>query len=506
MAQEAKTKPAPIWWSNLAFFLGMHVLALVGVTWLSPAWQLERRTLSMCIASWQLATFGITVGYHRLWSHRAFTATLPLRIILAGMGCLGFQGSIKWWVLRHRLHHRFTDTDSDPYNAQKGLYHSHMGWIFRKPDYPLIKLIDRKDLEADPGKLLPPHRYYVPLTVGLGLVAPTLIGWTYGDAIGGYIWGGVVARLLIWHFTFFINSLAHYLGDQAYSLDVTARGNFVLALFTGGEANHNFHHAFPKDYRNGPRALDWDPSKWMIYTLHHLTPFVPKVYKTADYEVLKARAHVLDQRSSLALDNDELGSSSVLAKWSQWAMDGHQASQGEEDFDLMAQASATSSGSGGESDEALSSSTPTTSTTLVPSFNLFESSFKTKASKSRFNRTQTNPESTRLRTKRLPTWSTDELLKNIAAAKDNDTNSKERGLLVLVIDGYAVDASLYAREHPGGYALLRQYAIKTCAETSDNQNEPLWTKASEAFNGGLNKHGWSAREKMRELRVARIVH
>lgn len=169
------------------------------------------------------------------------------------------------------------------YNAKEGLYHSHMGWIFRKPTYPRMALVDRKDLDIDPVVRFQ-HKYYIPLTLALGLVAPTLIGWSYGDAMGGYIWGGVVARILIWHFTFFINSLAHYLGDQAYSEDLTARGNLVsrsklqsrarggrtdhdigplqlLAIFTGGEANHNYHHAFPKDYRNGPLVLDWDPSK-----------------------------------------------------------------------------------------------------------------------------------------------------------------------------------------------------------------------------------------------------
>ncbi|KAM0788281.1 hypothetical protein ACM66B_001427 [Microbotryomycetes sp. NB124-2] len=496
MALQVARTTAPIWWSNMIFFVGMHMLALVGVTLLSPLSQLDRRTLVMCIASWQLATFGITVGYHRLWSHRAFTATLPLRIVLAAMGCLGFQGSIKWWVLRHRLHHRFTDTDSDPYNAQKGLYHSHMGWIFRKPDYPLMKLIDRKDLEADPVVRFQ-HRYYVPLTVGLGLVIPTLIGWTYGDAMGGYIYGGVVARLLIWHFTFFINSLAHYLGDQAYSLDVTARGNFLLALFTGGEANHNFHHAFPKDYRNGPRALDWDPSKWMIYTLHHLTPFVPRMYQTADYEVLKARAHVLEQRSSLAHEHDkpDESSSSVFAALSRWAEDD------EDERDLMAQASATSS-SGGESDEANSSSAPTTSTTcLSSSDNLFEESFRPSSKGFWRSSTAARPR----RTTKLPTWSTAVLLKNVTEATDKDRSSRGSGLLVLLIDGYVVDVSRYAREHPGGYALLRQYAVTSKSVNSDESNEPLWTRASEAFHGGLNIHGWSAQEKMKEMRVARIV-
>ncbi|KAL8276328.1 hypothetical protein RQP46_011253 [Phenoliferia psychrophenolica] len=311
---------APLWISNSIFFIGMHLMALVGVLHprLSPWYDVDRRTLLLCFVSWQLAIYGITIGYHRLWSHKSFTASFPLRVVLAGMGCLGFQGSIRWWVLRHRLHHAFTDTDSDPYNALDGLYHSHMGWIFRKPSYPRMALVDKKDLNADPVVRFQ-HKYYIPLSLGLGLVLPTLIGASYGDAMGGYIWGGIVARLMIWHCTFCINSLAHYLGDQEYSMDVTARGNFLLAVFTGGEANHNFHHAYPSDYRNGPRALDWDPTKWAIYLLHNFTPFVPRVQLTPPSDILKARAHVLSLQSDSARESETTTTDHSLSRWSVYA-------------------------------------------------------------------------------------------------------------------------------------------------------------------------------------------
>ena len=92
------------------------------------------------------------MGYHRLWSHRTYRAALPIRIILAFLGTMAFQGSIKWWVLRHRLHHRFVDTDNDPHNAKRGLWYSHVGWIFEKRVYPKMKLIDIADLDSDPGR------------------------------------------------------------------------------------------------------------------------------------------------------------------------------------------------------------------------------------------------------------------------------------------------------------------------------------------------------------------
>lgn len=92
------------------------------------------------------------MGYHRLWSHATYRATWPLRLVLALAGTMGFQGSIKWWSQRHRLHHRYTDTDNDPYNAKYGFWFSHIGWIFKKPYYPRMSLVDVSDLTSDPSK------------------------------------------------------------------------------------------------------------------------------------------------------------------------------------------------------------------------------------------------------------------------------------------------------------------------------------------------------------------
>ncbi|KAK6906448.1 hypothetical protein I203_100433 [Kwoniella mangroviensis CBS 8507] len=282
-----------IWWSNGIFFVSIHIFAMIGAIYLSPLTAIDPRTAVLCFISWQLASFGITIGYHRLWSHRAFTATAPLRIALAWMGSMGFQGSIKWWVLRHRLHHRFTDSNlHDPYSASKGLWFSHCGWIFRKPSYPRMKLIERGDLDADPVVRFQ-HKHYVPIALFSGLILPSLIAhWGWNDWLGGLVWGGAIARLLIWHTTFCINSLAHWTGLQPYTEEVTARGNYLLAVLTSGEGNHNFHHAFPKDFRNGPHPADWDPSKWFIWVLHKYTSLVPTIARTPESAVRKARARV----------------------------------------------------------------------------------------------------------------------------------------------------------------------------------------------------------------------
>ncbi|KAF8971683.1 hypothetical protein BDZ97DRAFT_2024637 [Flammula alnicola] len=264
-------QPQPrIWWGNAIFFVLVHLAALIGVYYMPP-WSIKKATLVLWFMTWQLADFGITIGYHRLYSHKAFRAAIGVRVVLAILGSSAFQGSIKVRIrcLRHRLHHRFTDDPvHDPYAATRGLFYSHMGWIFYKPTYERMDLIERDDLESDPVVRIQ-HKYYVPSALFFGFVCPTLLGSLWHDALGGFVWGGLLARLCIWHCTFLVNSLAHWDGLQPYSDEDTSRGNLVLALLTGGEGNHNFH-SFPHDFRSGPSLIDWDPSKWIILGLQKL--------------------------------------------------------------------------------------------------------------------------------------------------------------------------------------------------------------------------------------------
>ncbi|KAF9055874.1 hypothetical protein BJ165DRAFT_1554855 [Panaeolus papilionaceus] len=260
-----KNRPQ-IWWANAIFFVFVHIAACVGVYYYPP-WATKRATLVLWFFVWQLSDFGITIGYHRLYSHKAFRASFGVRVVLAILGSAGFQGSIKVGsrTLRHRLHH----VGRDPhYAATRGMFYSHMGWIFFKPVYERMDLIERDDLESDPVVRYQ-HKYYVPSALFFGIVFPTFLGSLWGDAMGAYIWGGLVARLWIWHCTFLVNSLAHWDGLQPYSDEDTSRGNLLVALLTGGEGNHNFH-AFPHDFRSGPSIADWDPSKWIILGLHKL--------------------------------------------------------------------------------------------------------------------------------------------------------------------------------------------------------------------------------------------
>eukprot|EP00160_Parvularia_atlantis_P021147 Unigene9046_Nuclearia_a/m.27676 Unigene9046_Nuclearia_a/g.27676 ORF Unigene9046_Nuclearia_a/g.27676 Unigene9046_Nuclearia_a/m.27676 type:complete len:419 (+) Unigene9046_Nuclearia_a:190-1446(+) len=277
------------WVANAVFVVATHVAALATVALTTPT----RATLLALAPMWWLTMLGITAGYHRLWSHRAYAASLPLRVFLAVCGTNGFQGSIKWWVLRHRLHHRFTDTEDDPYSSKKGFWYSHIGWIFEKPHYPKMKLIDASDLNADPVVVFQ-HKHYVALALAVGFAGPMLLAGLWGDVWGGLLWGGFVLRVLIWHSTFCINSVAHWIGDQDFSRTISARGNVLCSLLTNGEGYHNFHHAFPKDYRNGVQWYDWDPTKWAIAAWGRLG-LARDLYVSDANEIAKARLLVAEQ-------------------------------------------------------------------------------------------------------------------------------------------------------------------------------------------------------------------
>ena len=140
---------------------------------------------------------GITAGYHRLWAHRSYNASKPLEYFLATAGAGAVEGSIKWWSRGHRAHHRYTDTDLDPYNAHKGFWFSHVGWMLLKPRYK-PGVADVSDLSKS-AVVRWQHRWYVWLILGMGFVFPTVVaGLFWGDWMGGYFFAGA-ARLCFVH-------------------------------------------------------------------------------------------------------------------------------------------------------------------------------------------------------------------------------------------------------------------------------------------------------------------
>lgn len=206
----------------------------------------------------------MSIGYHRLWSHRSFTASPTLRLFLALAGASSVQGSILNWCQMHRAHHRYVDTPKDPYNVQKGIWWSHMGWLIFKPDPKLKGHVEIPDLLKD-EVVMWQHRNFAFLCLFTSYALPFLIakfGWN--DGLGGLLYAGIIRAFLFQQATNCVNSLAHWLGDQPYADETSPRDHIFTALVTFGEGYHNFHHEFPADYRNGIRWFDYDPTKWLI--------------------------------------------------------------------------------------------------------------------------------------------------------------------------------------------------------------------------------------------------
>ena len=219
---------------------------------------------------------GITVGFHRLFTHRAFKAKPWVRGVLAALGSAAIEGPIIAWVADHRKHHAFSDQHGDPHSphvdhghglrgALRGLWHAHWGWLFVHTQRG-SKERYAGDLIRDPVVSFVNRTFL--LWVALGLLVPFLLGWlirgTLFAAFTGLLWGGLVRMLVLHHMTYSINSLCHFFGRRDYDTDDESRNLAWLAPFTFGEAWHNNHHAFPTSAEHGQRWWQLDTSALVI--------------------------------------------------------------------------------------------------------------------------------------------------------------------------------------------------------------------------------------------------
>jgi stearoyl-CoA desaturase (delta-9 desaturase) len=227
-----------------------------------------------------LATgFGITVGFHRLFTHRSFKTSSWMRGLFAILGSAAIEGPIISWVSDHRKHHAFSDEEGDPHSphvdhghglkgALRGLYHAHMGWLFIHTQRGNKERF-APDLLEDPVVSWVDRTFIVWAIAGLLL--PFALGWLIGGtllaAATGLLWGGLVRVFVLHHFTYSINSLCHVFGKREYETADESRNLWLIAIPTLGEAWHNSHHAFPTSAVHGLRRRQIDPSAGLIWAL-----------------------------------------------------------------------------------------------------------------------------------------------------------------------------------------------------------------------------------------------
>lgn len=199
--------------------------------------------------------FGITAGAHRLWSHRAYKAKWPLRLLLVFLFTITGQRHVYAWALDHRVHHKYSETDADPHNAKRGFFFAHVGWLFMTPHPDVVakrNAVDMSDLEADPIVMWQ-KRLYVPLFALLAIGLPVAIPcYFWSESLWVSFWVNFNFRFCVTlNIAFFVNSVAHMWGQRPYDKYISPVENVAVSIAALGEGWHNYHHVFPWDYKTG---------------------------------------------------------------------------------------------------------------------------------------------------------------------------------------------------------------------------------------------------------------
>jgi stearoyl-CoA desaturase (Delta-9 desaturase) len=241
---------------------------------------LSASDLEIFAVMYMLSALGVTVGFHRLLTHRAFNTPPWLRYTLAVLGSLSLQGPVIDWVADHRKHHTFTDEEGDPHSPHTGrgagmrgmvagLWHAHTGWLFQTHGQASSKRFAR-DLVEDPTMRRINRAF--PLIALASLLIPFLAGLALGGGVlsaglSALLWAGLVRIFLVHHITWSINSICHFFGSRRFDTGDQSTNVFWLALPSLGEAWHHNHHAFPQSAFHGLRWYELDPSGWLILAL-----------------------------------------------------------------------------------------------------------------------------------------------------------------------------------------------------------------------------------------------
>jgi stearoyl-CoA desaturase (delta-9 desaturase) len=264
----------------LKTFLLVPFAALLVAVPLVWGWGMTWIDLALAAAFYVFATLGVTVGYHRYFTHSAFKASRPLRIALAVAGSMAVQGSVIFWVASHRRHHAFADREGDPHSPWlfgtsasallRGFWHAHMGWMFSRE----VTNADRfaPDLVAD-GDLRVVNRYFW-LWITLSLALPALLGglltWSWWGAVTAFFWAGLVRIAFLHHVSWSVNSICHLIGERPFASRDKAANFWPLAVLSMGESWHNSHHADPTCARHGVLRGQVDISARVIRTFEQL--------------------------------------------------------------------------------------------------------------------------------------------------------------------------------------------------------------------------------------------
>ena len=236
--------------------------------------------LFIMLGMYLVTGLGITVGYHRFFTHKSFSAPRPIALVLGIFGSMAMQGSIIEWAAVHRSHHQHSDDEGDPHSPHasrgmwsgffgvvRGLWHAHAGWMFARKAPGLGRYV--RDLNKD--KMIRVVSNLFPLWVLVGMLVPAVLGgvltMTWSGVLLGFLWGGLVRVFLVHHVTWSVNSICHIWGSRPFDSHDESRNNVVVGVLAMGEGWHNNHHAFPTSARHGLAWWQFDLSWVVIRTM-----------------------------------------------------------------------------------------------------------------------------------------------------------------------------------------------------------------------------------------------
>jgi stearoyl-CoA desaturase (delta-9 desaturase) len=250
------------------------LLGLAAAPFFLWGWGFSWVDFGLLVGMYLLTGLGITIGFHRLFTHRSFETYLGVKVVFAALGSMAIQGPMLKWVALHRRHHQHSDTPADPHSPHhhgggvlgllRGAWHAHIGWFFDRDPEDLDRYV--ADLRKSPALRVASGLFLG--WVALGLVVPAVLGGimslTWAGVWTGLIWGGLVRVFLVHHVTWSVNSACHLWGRRPYRSDDLSRDNVVFGVLAFGEGWHNTHHAFPTSARHGLRWWQVDASYWVI--------------------------------------------------------------------------------------------------------------------------------------------------------------------------------------------------------------------------------------------------
>ena len=264
----------------LGIFIAVPFLAVLAAIPMAWGGWLGWSDVLICLVMYAITGHGVTVGFHRFFTHKSFKPNRAVKVGLAIAGSMAIQGPVVRWVADHRKHHKFSDRDGDPHSPWrygtdtkallKGLFHAHLMWLFDPEQTPQRKYAP--DLMKDPDVVKVSRQF--PLWVAVSLLAPPLAGflltWSWQGALTAFFWGSLVRVSLLHHVTWSINSICHTLGERPFLSRDKSANVWWLAIPSMGESWHNLHHADPTCARHGVLRGQIDTSARVIWAMEKL--------------------------------------------------------------------------------------------------------------------------------------------------------------------------------------------------------------------------------------------